>query len=117
MDTLTQLEWIVVLGLGISGSITLNYESMSRRHGFSIGSMFTGANFLTAYSFFSVIAPIIFAVIYGKWWYGLIIFFGGLSIGAGGLILMFREKSQILSLLGMGGFSLMFGYVLILRIG
>ena len=117
MDFLTQFEWIAVLGLGISGSIALNYESMSRRHGFPIGSTFIGANFLTAYSFFAVIASILFAVVYGKWWYGLIIFIGGLSVGAGILILMFREKSQILALLGMGGCSLMLGYALMLRIG
>ncbi len=67
--------------------------------------------------FFAVIAPILFAVAYGKWWYGLIIFFGGMSVGAGVLILMFREKSQILALLGMGGCSLMLGYALMLRIG
>ena len=117
MNILTQFEWIAVLGLAISGSLTLNYESMSRRHGFPIGSMFIGANLLTAYSFFAVIAPILFAVVYGKWWYGLIIFIGGLSIGTGVLILVFREKSQILALLGMGGCSLMLGYALMLRIG
>ena len=117
MNILTQFEWIAVLGLGVSGSIALNYESMSRRHGFPIGSIFVGANLLTAYSFFAAIAPIVFAVVYGKWWYGLIIFFAGLSVGAGLLILMFREKSQILALLGMGGCSLMLGYALMLRIG
>ena len=117
MDFLTQFEWIAVLGLGISGSIALNYESMSRKHGFPIGSWFTGASLLTAFSFFAVVAPIVFSVVYGKWWYGLIIFIGGLSIGAGVLILMFREKSQILALLGMGGCSLMLGYALMLRMG
>jgi hypothetical protein len=117
MDVLTTFEWIAVLTLGTSGSVALNYESMAKKHGMPIGAVFIGANLLTTYSFFAVLAPIFFAVIFGKWWYALIIFFAGLSIGAGVLILIFRQISQPLSMLGMAGGTFMLGYLLLLRIG
>jgi hypothetical protein len=115
MDILTQFEWVAVLTLGISGSIALNYENMSKKHGMPIGAVFSSSNLLTAYSFFAVIAPIVFAVVFGKWWYALIIFFAGLSIGAGVLILIFRQFSQFVSMLGMVLGTLMLGYVFMLR--
>ena len=119
MDILTQFEWVVVFVLAVSGSVALNYENMARQRGWGIGAMFFSSNprsfWITLYSFLSVIVPIIFAIIYGKWWYGVIIFFAGLSVGAGLLILMFREKSQILALLGMAVGSILFGYAVILR--
>ena len=120
MDILTQFEWAAVFVLAVSGSVALNYESMAKQRGMRVGFWFTGSDpasvWITFYSFFAVIAPIVFAIVYGKWWYGLIIFFVGLSVGAGLLILIFRERSQIFALLGLGLGSIMFGYAVILRL-
>ena len=97
--------------------MVLNYESMAKKHGMPIGTIFVGGGPINVFAFAAVISPIVFAIIFGKWWYALIIFFAGMSIGAGLFVLIFRQNSQILSVLGMVVGALIFGYTLMVKIG
>lgn len=117
MDALTPMEWVAVLTLGISGSMVINYPFMARKHGMTIGTAFLGGGPINIFAFVAVISSIVFAIIFGKWWYALIIFFAGMSIGAGVLILVFRQYSQVLSFLGMVVGVLLLGNTLMDRIG
>ena len=107
MDQLSTFEWVSVFLLAVGGSISLNYESMARKHGFPIGVAFTGATKVTAFAFASVAVSVIYSFSYGEWWYALVVFFAGMSIGAGLFILVFKEKVQIMSLIGMAVGGLM----------
>jgi hypothetical protein len=113
MDLLSTLEWVAVFCLAIGGSIALNYESMARKHGFPIGSAFIGATKITIFAFASIGVSVIFSLGYGKWWYAVLVFFGGMSIGTGLLILMFKETAQIISIIGMavGGLMILIAFL------
>jgi hypothetical protein len=113
MELLSTFEWAAVFCAAISGSIALNYESMARKHGFPIGSAFIGATKITGFAFASIGASVSFAFGYGIWWYSVLVFFAGMSIGAGLFILMFKETAQIISLIGMavGGVMILVAFL------
>jgi len=101
MDQLSTFEWVSVFLLAVGGSITLNYESMARKHGFPIGTQFMGITKNHMFAFASVAVSVIYSFSYGEWWYALVVFFAGMSIGTGLLILMFKAAAQPISLIAM----------------